>query len=119
MVQKKINPAFAMTDDVYRIAFQRLDDFVTGMGGSKFQSSAWTPRFLTSLRTRPIIQNDRFINNGFEHGHCDACNRSGHPATWEVRFSGNTYDRKTLEEDSDDESDEEGPSSEPTYYLGK
>jgi len=122
MVQKKINPAFDMTDDVYRISFQRLDDLVKGMGGSKFQSSAWTSRFLRPLLARPILDDNRFTNSGLEHDRCDACNRSGHPATWEVRFQGALYDKTSLEEESDDE-DSESDASEadtsPTFYIGK
>lgn len=125
MVQKKINPAFAMEDDVYRIAFDRLDDFVKGLGGSKFLSSAWTSDFSKSLKARPVLQDHRFMNTGLEHNRCDACNRSGHPATFEVRFTGNTYDRVSLEEDSDDDSDVERvssssvPSVDVIYYIGK
>ena len=121
MVQKKINPAFAMTDDVYRISFQRLDDLVRGMGGSKFQSSAWTSKFLQSLRSHPVFDHHRFTNSGLMHDRCDACNRSGHPATWEVRFMGPRYENQTLEEESDAESEEEDSADEasPTFYIGK
>jgi len=122
MVQKKINPAFAMEDEVYRITFQRLDHFVRGMGGSKFHSSAWTPGFSRSLTCRPILEEQQFMNNGILRNRCDACNRSGHPATWEVKFTGNAYDRDSLEEFSDEEEvdrDTDVPSADTRYYIGK
>jgi len=122
MVQKKINPAFAMEDEVYRITFQRLDHFVRGMGGSKFHSSAWTPGFSRSLNCRPILEEQQFMNNGILRDRCDACNRSGHPATWEVKFTGKTYDRDSLEEFSDEEEvdgDTDVPSADTRYYIGK
>lgn len=105
LVQKKINPAFAMSDDVYRMAFHRLDDFVKGMGGSKFQSSIWQPRFSGELLRRPNLEEKRQSSELIMHG-CDACNRTNHPATFEVRFIGAKYDKETLEEESDDEGDD-------------
>lgn len=110
LVQKKINPAFAMSDDVYRMAFHRLDDFVKGMGGSKFQSSIWQPKFSGELLGRPNLEEKRQSSEVIMHG-CDACNRTNHPATFEVRFSGAKYDKETLEEDSDDEGEDEDSSS--------
>lgn len=122
MVQKKLNPAFETDDEIYRFSFARLDDFVKGLGGSKYQSSVWTPNFSKSLNSRPVLEDHQFTNSGLLHDRCDACNRSGHPATWEVRFTGNCYDRNSLEEDSDDDSDDESPSvpsATTTYYIGK
>jgi len=132
MVQKKINPAFAMEDELYQLAFRRLDDAVQGLGNSKYQSSAWVPEFLTSLRARPEISSHQFMNDGMLRDHCDACNRSNHPATWEVQFNGNSYDKETLEEHSDgeEESDDDGdeeesgrpntlPPAGKRYFLGR
>lgn len=123
MVSKKINPAFSMEDEIYDISFRRLDDFVKGMGGSKYHSSAWTPEFGKSLKSRPILED---VEIGFGlHDKCDACNRTRHPATWQVRFVGETYDTHTLEEHADDDSDSETttkpdvPSANTTYYVGK
>lgn len=123
MVQKRINPGFEAEDEVYNIAFQRLDDYVTGMGGSKFQSSAWVPRFLRSLKARPVLQENHFFGADLLHDRCDACNRSNHPGTYEVCFQGLPYDRNSLEEFSDDDDDPsretELPSSNTKYYVGK
>lgn len=55
-VQRKLNPAFDRDNDAYHIAFTRLSDFVNGMGGSKYQSSAWTAVFRRSLLGRPVLQ---------------------------------------------------------------
>jgi hypothetical protein len=118
MVQKKINPAFAMDDEIYTLTFQKLDDEVSGLVGSKFASSAWRPDFTIALRSRPEIAYTTIDRHSAEHAYrdkCDACNRSGHPATSEVQFQGKPYNRNTLDEvgkddddDDDDEDDDDG-----------
>jgi hypothetical protein len=118
-VQKKINPAFAMDDEIYSLTFQKLDDEVAGLVGSKFASSAWTGDFTIALRSRPEIAYNSIDRNSAEHAYrdkCDACNRSGHPATREVQFQGKPYNRLTLDEvarndsDSDDDDDDDSGS---------
>lgn len=111
--------------EVYEIAFRRLDDYVAGMGSSKFQSSAWTPSFSKSIRERPQIE-EAYIGASPLYDRCDACNRSGHTPTFEVYFKGSTYDRETLEEEEDDDesdAEDEVPSDVPKagtlYRLGK
>jgi hypothetical protein len=113
MVQKKINPAFAMDDEIYTLTFQKLDDEVSGLVGSKFASSAWRPDFTIALRSRPEIAYTTIDRHSAEHAYrdkCDACNRSGHPATSEVQFQGKPYNRHTLDEvgKADDDDDDEG-----------
>jgi hypothetical protein len=119
-VQKKINPAFAMDDEIYSLTFQKLDDEVAGLVGSKFASSAWTGDFTIALRSRPEIAYNSIDRHSAEHAYrdkCDACNRSGHPATREVQFQGKPYNRQTLDEvarndsDSDDDDDDSGSDS--------
>ena len=123
MVQKKLNPAFDMRHEVYHIAFSRLDDFARGMGGSKFQSSAWTPRFTRALNARPELTENHIGGASSLPTHCDACNRSNHPATFEVQFHGDPYDKKTLEDYSGDEDEPTRetalPTADITYSLGK
>lgn len=120
MVQKKINPAFAMDDEIYTLTFQKLDDEVSGLVGSKFASSAWRPDFTIALRSRPEIAYTTIDRHSAEHAYrdkCDACNRTGHPATSEVQFQGKPYNRNTLDEvgkdddDDDDEDDDDDDSS--------
>jgi hypothetical protein len=120
MVQKKINPAFAMDDEIYTLTFQKLDDEVSGLVGSKFASSAWRPDFTIALRSRPEIAYTTIDRHSAEHAYrdkCDACNRSGHPATSEVQFQGKPYNRHTLDEvgkagdDDDDDEDDDGNNS--------
>lgn len=121
MVQKKLNPAFQTNDEVYGLAFKKLDDEVKGLAGSKFISSAWTPQFMFALRARPEIAFgpiDRNSDGNWMRDKCDACNRSGHPATFEVQFQGRPYHSDTLEEvagrddttsdDSGDDEDDDG-----------
>ena len=149
MVQKKINPAFQMDDEIYDLTFKKLDDEVKGLAGSKFQSAAWTSQFTLALQARPDLLSahlDRQSSAHFMRDKCDACNRSGHPATYEVKFEGKPYDKNSLEpvaprkdhNDSDSDSDEDDESSvdsnapvnydsqgrpiapeETTFYLGK
>lgn len=114
MVQKKINPAFQMNDEVYDLAFKKLDDEVRGLAGSKFISSVWTPDFTKSLQARPTIAYEPIDRGGqhFWRDRCDACNRSNHPTTWQIQFQDKPYHRETLEpvangdeEDSDSDAD--------------
>ncbi|KAG8632151.1 hypothetical protein KVT40_001291 [Elsinoe batatas] len=116
MVQKKINPGFNITDEIYDLAFKKLDDEVKGLAGSKFESSAWKSDFIFALRARPDLAKGRMDRSqpGLMYmDKCDACNRSGHFPSYEVQFQGKPYHPQTLEEveqheDSDDESDTEG-----------
>ena len=108
MVQKKINPAFDRDAPKYVTAFGRVEDEAKILVGSKFVSSVWKPGFTTALYARPEIsvwEEDHAL-----HVNCEACNRTNHPATFKIRFSGKPYEARTLEEleqDSDeDDSDD-------------
>lgn len=119
MVQKKINPAFQRDDPLYQLTFRKLDDEVRGLAASKFTSSAWTPTFTGALNARPDMHFEQIDRGSAEHylrDKCDACNRTGHPATWEIRFIGKPYSRETLEdidngEDDEDDDDDDDNSS--------
>ena len=126
MIHNKLNPAFARHDEIYQIAVYRLDDEVQGYSGSKFLSSAWNADFLKVLKARPELFKLE-VEAMFDHK-CDACNRSGHPATNQLTFSGKPYNRDTLEnltddedEDEEDENDEGKQTSneEQNFYLGR
>ncbi|KAJ5491089.1 hypothetical protein N7539_002656 [Penicillium diatomitis] len=107
MVHNCINPAFPRDDAMYRIAFQKLGDEVKGRAGSSLISSAWTPRFRQVLLARPHLEITSFPTSMMHS--CDACNRSGHPASSDLKFYGKPYFEETLEplnEDSSDSSDE-------------
>lgn len=118
MVQKKINPGFDMSAEIFDLTFRKLDDEVRGLAESKFMSSAWTPEFSIALQARPEIAYQR--PGGTLRDGCDACNRSGHPATYEIQFHGKPYHTSTLEDvddkddddDDDDDDDEEESDSE-------
>ena len=126
LVHNKLNPAFPRNDPLYRIAFNRLDDEVRGYSGSKFISSAWAGDFALSLKARPELLCRPIGEALFEHK-CDACNRSGHPATWQLSVSGRVYDRDTLEDIADDSQDEDShdskgnyvPPAEKQYFVGR
>ncbi|WPG99235.1 Hypothetical protein R9X50_00204600 [Acrodontium crateriforme] len=134
MVQKKINPAFQLRDELYTLTFKKLNDEVQGLAGSKFKSSAWTSDFTLALQARPELTAEQFqafdvSDEGGGGDRCDACNRSGHPATYRVQFSGKPYNPETLEEvenpddnddsDSDSDSDSEDSDTEQVDSLGR
>jgi hypothetical protein len=133
MVQKKINPAFAINDEVYRLTFMKLGDQIRGLAGSKYTSAAWTVQFTRALNARPIIEIQETPSSlEMQRDKCDACNRRGHPAKFMIKFSGKPYHDETLEEVSDDDSSEdlsetqeldsagqEILSSDTTFYIGR
>ncbi|KAK2790615.1 hypothetical protein FQN53_009084 [Emmonsiellopsis sp. PD_33] len=102
MVHNKLNPAFPRDDVVYRVAFSKVKDEVTGLAGSQLISSAWNIDFRRALEARPDIDISLYPTS---LGHsCDACNRSGHPASFDIRLLGKPYLLETLEPISDDDS---------------
>ncbi|KAK5681916.1 hypothetical protein LTS10_006450 [Elasticomyces elasticus] len=113
-VQRKINPAFNMHDELYELTFRKLDDEVQGLAGSKFKSAAWTPAFYAAITARPEIAIDELDRHGedwLNDGKCDACNRSGHPATFSIQFQGKPYNPHTLEDVGRKRDDDEDSSS--------
>ncbi|EEH38492.1 hypothetical protein PAAG_08219 [Paracoccidioides lutzii Pb01] len=103
MVHNKLNPAFPRDDVVYRVAFSKVKDEVTGLAGSQLISSAWNRDFRKSLEARPGIYVSGYP---LSLGHsCDACNKTNHPASFDIRFDGKPYLLETLDPISDDESD--------------
>ncbi len=105
LVQKKINPVFDREDEIYRAAFERLDQRLTGYAKSKFMSSAWRPEFVHALEARPTLVKDDLMEE--LENRCEACNRTKHPATFSIKFEGKPYHKDTLEDVSDDEDDDE------------
>ncbi|PYH68230.1 uncharacterized protein BO88DRAFT_488714 [Aspergillus vadensis CBS 113365] len=109
MVHNQLNPAFPRSDPVYEVAFSKLEDEVKGRTGSQLVSSVWNAKFRRALLARPQIEITTFPT--IENHPCDACNRSGHPASFDIKLYGKAYSLKTLEpltdEDSDDDDDEE------------
>ncbi|OQE40796.1 hypothetical protein PENCOP_c005G06736 [Penicillium coprophilum] len=113
MVQNKLNPAFPRSDDMYKMAFMKLEDEVKGRAGSQLISSVWNPTFVYALQARPHIEIAAFPTE--ENHPCDACRRSGHPASSDIKLYGKAYSLETLEplEDDDNDSDDsENPSKE-------
>ncbi|KAK3375295.1 hypothetical protein B0H63DRAFT_496484 [Podospora didyma] len=94
IVQRKINPGFDRQHGVYRMAWQKLDDEVQALGTGR-ASSVWRRDFEKALRARPYFTSVE--NRGFDAGlqSCGACGRSGHPASFEMTFSGKAYYKKS------------------------
>lgn len=110
MVHNQLNPAFPRSDPVYRVAFDKLEAEVRGRTGSQLVSSVWSTDFRKALLARPNIE---ITTYPIEFSHpCDACNRSGHPASFDVKLAGKAYSLDTLEPLSDADSDDEHSESE-------
>ncbi|KAL3494740.1 hypothetical protein BJX62DRAFT_26920 [Aspergillus germanicus] len=112
MVHNQLNPAFPRSDPVYRVAFDKLEQEVRGRTGSQLVSSVWSTDFRRALLARPQLEVTNFPTE-FQHP-CDACNRSGHPASFDIKLYGKAYSLETLEPlaDADADSDEEQSGSE-------
>ncbi|RAH72821.1 uncharacterized protein BO66DRAFT_22019 [Aspergillus aculeatinus CBS 121060] len=109
MVHNKLNPAFPRSSPVYELAFSKLEDEVKGRTGSQLVSSVWTAEFRRALLARPHIEVTSYPT--FDNHPCDACKRSGHPASFDIKLYGKAYALDTLEpledENTDDDDDEE------------
>lgn len=108
MVLNRLDPAFPRSDAMYEMAFMKLEDEVKGRAGSQLISSVWNPKFRYSLLARPHIEITSYPT--FDNHSCDACNRSGHPASTDMKLYGKPYSLETLEPINDSEasdSDEE------------
>lgn len=110
MVQNQLNPAFPRSDPVYKVAFDKLDVEVQGRTGSQFVSPVWNTDFRRALLARPLMETTTYPTD-FNHP-CDACNRTGHPASFDVKLTGKAYSLETLEPLADADSDEEQSESE-------
>ena len=119
MVKNKIAPAFDREDEVYRLAFARVDDQVKAQAGSRLISAAWGSDFKYAILARPNMTVEALPGEDEDHMRtCDACNRTNNPARYEFIFSGEPYYQKTLEpvDNSDeDEEDEEDDANSITY----
>lgn len=104
MVHNQLNPAFPRTGNRFSFAFGKLENEVKGRAGSQLVSSAWNANFRRAVMARPHIEVTLRSCDGYS---CDACNRSGHPATSEVKFYGKAYSMDTLEPLVDEDSGEE------------
>ncbi|PTU22671.1 hypothetical protein P175DRAFT_0555337 [Aspergillus ochraceoroseus IBT 24754] len=134
MVYNQLNPAFPRSHPMYQVAFGKLEAEVRGRTGSQLVSSVWNADFRRALLARPQIEITSYPTEACHP--CDACNRSGHPASSDVKLSGKAYSLETLEPlsdaDSDDddsvdeancrEKDRDGyslPDDDTRFYLGR
>ncbi|KAF4158689.1 hypothetical protein CNMCM6936_002747 [Aspergillus lentulus] len=131
MVNNKINPAFPRSDPLYEVAFMKLEDEVKGRTGSQLVSSVWNVKFRRALLARPHVETTLYPIT--DNHPCDACNRSKHPASFDMKLYGKAYSLETLEplsdDDSDEDDEEEGPErdrdgyslpeEDTRFYLGR
>lgn len=121
LIHRRINPGFDKDNEVYVTAWRKLSDEVTGLANSKFISSVWRPDFHKALKARPYIEQEELGASALatEFDNCQACGRSGHPATWTIRPWGKPYDPKTLDEVDSDSSEDEDEDGEEHGDRGK
>lgn len=109
MVHNKLNPAFPRSDPLYKVAFDKLESEVKGRTGSTLVSSVWNAEFRYALLARPYIEITSYPTS--ENHPCDACKRSGHPASSDIKLYGKAYSLETLEALTDQDSSDEERSS--------
>ena len=134
LVKNKIAPAFSREDELYSLAFSRVDDQVKAQAGSRLISAAWGNEFKRAILARPVMKVSMLPGSHEDNVRtCDACNKINHPAQYEFIFSGQPYYKRTLEpiDDSSDDGydvdedvdrDENGhilPSVNRRFYLGR
>ncbi|GAB1205399.1 hypothetical protein APSETT445_004073 [Aspergillus pseudonomiae] len=105
MVFNQLNPAFERSSPVYQVAFSKLEDEVKGRTGSQLISSVWNANFRSALMARPHMEVTGYPT--LENHPCDACNRSGHPASSDMKLYGKAYSLETFKPLSDENSDTE------------
>ncbi|RAL10444.1 uncharacterized protein BO97DRAFT_394190 [Aspergillus homomorphus CBS 101889] len=105
MVHNQLNPAFPRSNPIYELAFSKLEDEVRGRTGSQLVSSVWNTGFCRALLARPQIEVTSYPT--IENHPCDACKRSGHPASFDIKLYGKAYTLDTLEPLEDENSDDD------------
>ncbi|KAL4899538.1 hypothetical protein BDW74DRAFT_189026 [Aspergillus multicolor] len=124
MVYNQLNPAFPRSDPVFMVAFDKLEAEVRGRTGSQLVSSVWNADFRRALLARPHMEITTYPID-LRHP-CDACNRSGHPASSDMMLYGKAYSLETLEpledadseeEQSNDEEEEDGQERDRDGYV--
>jgi hypothetical protein len=120
LVKNKIAPAFDRSDQVYELAFRRVDDQVRAQAGSRLISAAWSAEFKYAILARPDMKIEALPGEDDEHIRtCDACNRVNNPARYQFTLSGTPYHQKSLEPVEPESDDEEGPDSEHSAEEGR
>ncbi|KAJ5727823.1 hypothetical protein N7493_005643 [Penicillium malachiteum] len=110
MIHNRLDPAFPRSDDMYKMAFMKLEDEVKGRAGSQLISSVWNADFCYALLARPHIEITAYPTDDCHS--CDACKRSGHPASSDMKLYGKPYSLETLEPLNDNEEDQSRESNE-------
>lgn len=122
VVQSILNPDFPSDDEISQFAIRALDRKIDSYGGSVLQSSIWKAPFMRAMKARPVFETEACD----ERPTCDACGMSKRPAAHAVTFSGERYDKITLENfegsDAADSEDSAGlsiPDPSTVFYLGR
>ena len=81
LVKNKIAPAFSRHDQLYQLAFDKIENEVKAQAGSRLISSSWGETFKYAILARPNMEVTYLPFTEEEFRTCDACNRTNHPAT--------------------------------------
>lgn len=74
-----------MKDEQYANAWDRLNDYVSGLASSKYESSVWKPGFIKALHARPVFSQTELVSgSSVSPTTCEACGRSNHYAKYVV-----------------------------------
>lgn len=127
MVFNQLNPDFPRSAAMYQAAFTKVEDEVKGWTGSQVMSTVWNLDFYRALMARPHIEITSYPIS--DNHPCDACNRSKHPASFDIKLYGKAYSMDTLEALEDDEDDESTrekdrngnviPFEDTRFYMGR
>ncbi|KAL8371357.1 hypothetical protein RB595_001263 [Gaeumannomyces hyphopodioides] len=121
LVQFHISPSFDKNQPSYLMAWRKLGDEVLALAVSRFSSSAWTAEFYRTLRARPYIDehtHERSYAFADDLDDCQACNRTNHPATSSIWFTGAPYHPDSLEElSSGSSSEDDGDRDEDGHII--
>jgi len=114
MVHNKINPAFKRDDPIYRQAFIKLNGEALGLATSKFVSTQWTHEFTRAIYARPeFLERPLEGDEGLDFDgvpKCDTCNHRKHHPSFAIQFNGKAYNKESLEELEDNDSDDDDAS---------
>ena len=97
LVKNMTAPAFSRHDQLWKLAFSKVEMEMTAQADSRLLSSAWNGAFTVALNARPELKVGYLHQDDRQGYSCDACNRSNHPAQYDFVFSGSAYHRDTLE----------------------
>ncbi|KAJ1545927.1 Proline-rich protein 12, partial [Nowakowskiella sp. JEL0078] len=91
--------------EYFRMRLTLVDRKIQGFKNSLVTSTAWHPDFKNALDTYPLC----FTTLSRPNVTCEACRRTGHPASRLMIFHGYAYDRSTLQDEVNNSDSDNSP----------